>query len=957
MSDRRCGLYGIQGTAYPIRNVDVHVTVLQDFCCQVNLTQTFQVSTKKKTFNPSQCKGGHGLNENTVRHPRNCMGCGKRVYNGNLMFGCETCDYHLCGSCHIPIRKCVKNCPGNHGLKPAVAEKNRIVCDVCDTSVPGGKTIYKCKECFYDLCEKCYDPNAAAAAKPKNFIASSYYFPLDGNAAVYDFKATLEDGTVVQGDCRTKNKAEKMYQNAISQGKQAFLMKQDKSDIFNISLGNVAEDEEVKIEISYVAELEMDGGKIRVRIPNRIAPKCGGGPSTDVTYPINFDFALRMSTPITEIKALGGYDLSIKNTPGDENFKRVEICREGFMNDDLVLLISQQNPYGVYSTLERSALFNSDILRTTFNKDDGNTTQMPGKADVIILVDKSGSMSGSRMKTTKKALSMFLRSLPVDSYFNIIAFDYNVRKAFTNSVMYNESNMEKAQNFCDNLNAQGGTDIKTPLANALKSPEHKGYQKSIILLTDGEVNNTDACINLVQNTGIRVFTLGIGTSFSQEIVEGLATATGATWEAVRDTKDIGGKVMRTLGCVLKPYISKFEYDLGEFGQNNDLVMWPTEIPKIYDGKRATIYWIRSSEKSLNLPSAFDVKLKGEYDNGNTLNMTLKVLTCDGEGIQEEMLKRNRLSCDGLVHRVAALSRIRKLERSKGDFSSEIRRLGMKYKLSSSQTSFVAIRKGDPVNVKREAPQEFKSYPSRSFGARNTNYSMNSMSLGMSAPRSMKFGSLGSAPRRNRQRRVPSTLRSSKSSSRGGRGTVKSVQAAPQAPSLMSFCASPPVTRGMAHAAPQQEMDLFGMTQLEPNKKEVAHFHRRRTIGRREMLPVQDEEKEATMAKLLESMNDENSEDELIVTLDWLIRQQKFSGNFSFSIDNYEIVNSFENGIAKLKSAGVVDREILATLIAIVLLHKNFAAQKAEWTLLEAKAKQWVSRKISMKLEDALSLLQ
>lgn len=94
-----------------------------------------------------------------------------------------------------------------------------------------------------------------------------------------------------------------------------------------------------------------------------------------------------------------------------------------------------------------------------------------------------------------------------------------------------------------------------------------------------------------------------------------------------------------------------------------------------------------------------------------------------------------------------------------------------------------------------------------------------------------------------------------------------------------------------------------------------------------------------------------------VTLDWLIRQQKFSGNFSFSIDTLEIVHHFENGIAKLKSAGVVDREILATLIAIVLLHKNFAAQKDEWTLLEAKAKQWVSGKITMKLEDALSLLQ
>jgi hypothetical protein len=49
------------------------------------------------------------------------------------------------------------------------------------------------------------------------------------------------------------------------------------------------------------------------------------------------------------------------------------------------------------------------------------------KGFFIFIVDRSGSMAGSKMETTKEALKLFLKSLPADSKFEIIGFGSSFR--------------------------------------------------------------------------------------------------------------------------------------------------------------------------------------------------------------------------------------------------------------------------------------------------------------------------------------------------------------------------------------------------------------------------------------------------------------------------------------------------------------------------------------------------
>ena len=86
--------------------------------------------------------------------------------------------------------------------------------------------------------------------------------------------------------------------------------------------------------------------------------------------------------------------------------------------------------------------------------------------EFIFLIDRSGSMSGSRIRMAVEALKLFICSLPEECSFNIISFGSNwdrlhVKEAF---MTFNQDTKVEVLDTISGFSATyGGTDILSPL--------------------------------------------------------------------------------------------------------------------------------------------------------------------------------------------------------------------------------------------------------------------------------------------------------------------------------------------------------------------------------------------------------------------------------------------------------------------------------------------------------------
>ncbi|MBI2837254.1 MAG: VWA domain-containing protein [Acidobacteria bacterium] len=612
-------------------------------------------------------------------------------------------------------------------------------------------------------------------------IEAVYIFPLDEGAAVCGFEALI-DNVRVLGRVKEREEAFEEYDDALEAGHGAYLLDQEKPDVFTASIGNVPPGKEVTVRVSYVTELGCEGDSLQFVIPTTVAPRYAprvdrkgvGRPPAEalnppiawnVPYGLSLLIHLDMSSAVRAIES-PTHPISV-DLDGMTGTVRLG-GRESALDRDFVMLLQTVDSREPRVSVEVDEKGNRAAALTFRPKLD--LDRVP--SEIIFVIDRSGSMQGTSIAEARNALQLCLRSLSQGTRFNIVGFGSRFEMMFPATREYCDEALRQASSNVDGVDADlGGTEILAPLEAIFQNAPIRGFPRQLFVLTDGQVTNTEAVMKLIRRNShtTRVFSFGIGAGPSRHLIRGMARAGNGCAELISPGERIEPKVVRQLAKALAPALSDVKLDWGTL----DARQAPCLVPPVFAGGRVTVYGFLEGERKgvVTLgaigpggPVSYKVEVDPQAARPGNLVATLAA---------RAMIRDLEEGTSPLHNRQGSAQGREKKDRVKG----ELVRLGVTFGLCSRETSFVAVEeRGAPT----EGEMQLRRVPialTRDWGGLHGDLSS----------RPMAIGSVGS--------RVP-------------RGVI---------------CGAPPASTAPLHGAPIWQHEVFDGDPLD-----VHSFMRRKT---------------------------------------------------------------------------------------------------------------------------------
>ncbi|MEO3785564.1 VIT domain-containing protein [Actinocorallia sp. B10E7] len=384
-------------------------------------------------------------------------------------------------------------------------------------------------------------------------LEATYVFPLPDRAAVTALRMEA-DGRVVTAELKERAAAREEYDQAIASGRRAAIAEEDRPDVFTMRVGNILPGERVTVRLTLDQPLPYEDGAATFRFPLVVAPRYIPGPPLDeppagtgvhpdteavpdasrITPPVllpGFPNPVALSItaeldpaglplgPVTSsLHSLTVEGRTLRLSPGER------------LDRDFVLRL----PYApaepaageVSSTAPGTGLVESLLFVPDSAEEDGGEgtftlTLVPGQAglarpkDVVLVIDRSGSMDGWKMVAARRAAARIIDSLQAHDRFAVLSFDHVVDHPDglpRELAEANDRNRFRAVEHLAGLRARGGTEMLAPLTQAVGLLGDSARDRVLVLVTDGQVGNEDQILAaLAPSTlnGVRIHTVGV----------------------------------------------------------------------------------------------------------------------------------------------------------------------------------------------------------------------------------------------------------------------------------------------------------------------------------------------------------------------------------------------------------------------------------------------------------------
>jgi Ca-activated chloride channel family protein len=173
---------------------------------------------------------------------------------------------------------------------------------------------------------------------------------------------------------------------------------------------------------------------------------------------------------------------------------------------------------------------------------------------VILVLDKSGSMSGLPVQMAKEAAKASVSVLDPETMVEVISFDSSSRRLFH---MQKAKNKMMINSFISQIYSGGGTNIIGALQTALSDiVPVQAKKKHIVLLTDGQSSKSgiESLLSKASGNNITVSTIGLGSSVDRAFLEKIAVETGGKSYFTSNPKSLPRLFMQEMKVVAPPAV-------------------------------------------------------------------------------------------------------------------------------------------------------------------------------------------------------------------------------------------------------------------------------------------------------------------------------------------------------------------------------------------------------------------
>jgi Ca-activated chloride channel family protein len=456
-------------------------------------------------------------------------------------------------------------------------------------------------------------------------LEATYIFPLPHRAAVTAMRMEAA-GHVVEAVLKERSQARADYDQAIAQGRRAAIAEEDRPDVFTTRVGNIAPGERVTVRLTLAQPLPYSDGEATFRFPLVVAPRyipgvpAGGAPAGSGVAPDTDDVpdASRITPPVllpgfpnpvrltlrVEIDPAGlpltGIRCSLHATAdeADADGRTVVRLRPGERLDrDFILRLGIAGREQVATSLVLARDPGDGPARGTFALTlvPPDNAVAPRPRDVVLVLDRSGSMAGWKMVAARRAAARIVDTLTDADRFAVLCFDNTVERVpdlTPGLAQASDRNRFRAIGQLARTDARGGTEMLRPLEDAvrlLSGAADAERDRVLVLVTDGQVGNEDQLLHRIGPSldRIRVHVVGVDQAVNAGFLSRLASAGRGRCELVESEDRLDEAAARIHRRIGAPLVTALALAADGLAIEPGTVA-PSRLPDLFPGVPVTV---------------------------------------------------------------------------------------------------------------------------------------------------------------------------------------------------------------------------------------------------------------------------------------------------------------------------------------------------------------------------------